>query len=159
MQRRAPPGCGSSPPSGRERAGAGGYLSHLPLARGRQAGTALCAYLAPPPLPGSLPPQTAASPVTTTTNKQPPARSHCAGACRPEWTTLGLGRGRMSSLRRSAQSPALGRNLEFFSSLLSSAHKRLTPNPGFFRPAQQEGSLRELRAEDGAWGAATPDWQ
>ena len=36
-----------------ESAGAGVYLFHLPIARGGQAGTALCAYL-PPPSPAGL---------------------------------------------------------------------------------------------------------
>lgn len=63
-----------------ERAGAGVYLSHLLTARGRQAGTTLCFTSFLLPQPESTQPPKAASPVTTTTNKQPPARSHCAGA-------------------------------------------------------------------------------
>lgn len=63
-----------------ERAGAGVYLSHLLMARGRQAGTTLSFTSLLLPQPESTQPPKAASPVTTTTNKQPPARSHCAGA-------------------------------------------------------------------------------
>lgn len=55
-------------------------LSHLLTARGRQAGTTLCFTSFLLPQPESTQPPKAASPVTTTTNKQPPARSHCAGA-------------------------------------------------------------------------------
>ena len=53
VQRPAPAGTRGTPLSGEEGAGAGLYPLHLPIARGGQAGTALCAYL-PPPSPAGL---------------------------------------------------------------------------------------------------------
>lgn len=153
----ARPDLGAHLPRVGERAGAGVYLSHLPMARGGQAGTALSAYL-PPPSPAELTPRprTGASPVTTTTNKQPPARSHCAGARHLALKTLDFRRGRMSSPPSSVGSgPALRKILPF--SL--SASKGLTPAPEFFRHAHQAGSLPEQRTGAEIWVAATADWQ
>lgn len=59
---------------------AGVYLSHLLKAGDGQAGTTVCFTFLLLPRPESTQPPKVASPVTTTTNKQPPARSHCAGA-------------------------------------------------------------------------------
>ena len=53
VQRPAPAGTRGAPLSGEEGAGAGVYLFHLPIARGGQAGTALCTSL-PPPSPTGL---------------------------------------------------------------------------------------------------------
>lgn len=105
---RRPPRPGSTPPSGRR------GRRHLPVSSshgsGGQAGTALNAYL-PSPSPAEL---TASAdgcfPVTTTTNKQPPARNHCAGARHLALKTLAFRRGRISSPPRSAGlGPALSR--------------------------------------------------
>lgn len=53
VQRSAPARTRGAPLFGEESSGAGVYLFHLPIARGGQAGTALCAYL-PPPSPAGL---------------------------------------------------------------------------------------------------------
>ena len=52
------------------------------------------------PQPGSRPLPKAASPVTTTTNQQPPARTHCAGARALARRTLGFRHVRLSSSPR-----------------------------------------------------------
>lgn len=114
-----------------ERAGAGVYLSHLLMARGGQAGTALCFASLLPPLPESTQPPKVASPVTTTTNKQPPARSHCAGARqrREQRTAADADGWRHHSAprlrRRAGQLPGL---LASFSLRSFHTPKRPTPN-------------------------------
>lgn len=106
----ARPDPGAHLPRVRERAGAGVYLSHLPMARGGQAGPRSAPTSLLLPQPSSPRPWTGASPVTTTTNKQPPSRSHCAGARHLALKTLDFRRGRMSSTPSSAGSePALSR--------------------------------------------------
>lgn len=143
---RRPPSLGAYLPESRT---AGVYLSHLLIARGWQAGTALCFTSLLLPQSESTQPPKAASPVTTTTNKQPPARSHCAGACqrREQRSTAGADEWRHHGApgrRRRARLWPEG-FLGSFTFRVFPTPKRLTPNPEF-RRARQKGLPREQRS-------------
>lgn len=124
-------------------------LSHLLIARGWQAGTALSFTSLLLPQSESTQPPKAASPVTTTTNKQPPAQSHCAGACqrREQRSTAGADgwrhHGAPGRRRRARLSPE--GLLGSFTFRVFPTPKRLTPNPEF-RRARQKGLPREQRS-------------
>ena len=99
---RRPPGLGAPLSSGR-RARAQAFTCFIfpSLGAGRQGQRSAPTSLLLPQ-PGSRPQPKAASPVTTTTNQQPPARTHCAGACAPARRTLSFRRVQLSSPPRRA---------------------------------------------------------
>ena len=99
---RRPPGLGTPFPSRRRvRAQAFTCFIFPSLGAGRRGQRSAPTSLLLPQ-PGSRPQPKPASPVTTTTNQQPPARTHCAGARALARRTLSFRRVQLSSPPRRA---------------------------------------------------------